>query len=196
MSDSSTSTDPFLNPYAAPAEVGGRDPYQLSSTRNDEELAGRGTRLAAAMLDSILVMLVVIPAQIFSGFTERVQSQTAGVGEQIFFAIFGFAVLLLFNGYLLATRGQTIGKALTKIQIIDRNSTHLVSLATIVMYRYLWILPFTILVIFIPGASDDILIQILAIIDVLLIFGASRRCLHDYIAGTRVVNYVPGRTTT
>ena len=60
-------------------------------------------------------------------------------------------------------------------------------------YRYLWSLPLVGAVILIPGSLDDFLVNIILLLDVLMIFGASRRCLHDLIAGSKVVRYIPGR---
>lgn len=189
MSDSNQSPQ---NPYAAPTEVIQTDPYvQQAGAR--EQLAGRFTRFAAAMVDGILVMLFIIPVQYLTGFLQQAQTGAVGIGEQLLMTAFGFLVMFALNGYLLANRGQTIGKFLTKIQIVDYQSDRLVSLSTILIYRYLWILPITILVIFIPGSTDDALIQLLSFLDVVLIFRADRRCLHDLLAGTHVVQFRANR---
>lgn len=193
MSDSNP-FEPVRNPYTTPADLGGQTVYSGGEYREGEELAGRFTRFAAAMVDGIIIMAFILPVQYYSGFLQRAQTQSLGVVEQLVMSVFGFAVVMLINGYPLAKRGQTIGKMLTKIQIVDNNSTHLVSLATIIIFRYCWILPFTLLVIFIPGQLDDLLVQALTLIDALLIFGSQRRCLHDLIAGTRVLTYQPYRT--
>jgi uncharacterized RDD family membrane protein YckC len=93
------------------------------------------------------------------------------------------------NGYLLTTRGQTIGKLLTKIQIVDVQSGDLLPFLRVYVYRYLWTLPLLLVVILIPGPADDLLVNVVYLIDALLIFGSDRRCLHDYIAGSKVVIY-------
>ena len=61
------------------------------------------------------------------------------------------------------------------------------------VYRSLWMLPLGIVVPLIPGAFDDILVNFIGLIDGLMIFGAGRRCLHDLIAGSKVVVYKAGR---
>jgi uncharacterized RDD family membrane protein YckC len=99
------------------------------------------------------------------------------------------ALMLALNGHLLATRGQTVGKLLTKIQIVDAQSGGLLPFLRVYVYRYLWMLPLVFVVALIPGTVDDGLVNVVAIIDALFIFGAARRCLHDYIAGSKVVLY-------
>ena len=42
----------------------------------------------------------------------------------------------------------------------------------------------------IPGQADDILINLVSLVDALFIFGKQRRCLHDYIAGSKVVRVI------
>lgn len=54
-------------------------------------------------------------------------------------------------------------------------------------------LPLLVVVMLIPGAIDDLLVNIVVLIDALMIFGAERRCLHDYIAGSKVVLYRENR---
>ncbi len=116
-----------------------------------------------------------MPIMFATGFVARTEAQEVSVIEQITMSLFGMAMMLVVNGYLLATRGQTVGKFLTRIQIIDDQNGQLLPFFRLFGYRYLWMLPLTMLV--------------AVIIDSLFIFGAARCCLHDYIAGTEVVLY-------
>ena len=74
-------------------------------------------------------------------------------------------------------RAQTIGKMLLQIRIVDMQGVR-GSFARIVLLRELpgWIANVT------TGTG-----LIYALVDVLLIFRRSRRCMHDLIAGTQVV---------
>ena len=54
------------------------------------------------------------------------------------------------------------------------------------VYRYVWMLPLIVLTTFIHGVVDQSQVNLLSLVDVLLIFGVHRRCLHDYIAGSKV----------
>jgi uncharacterized RDD family membrane protein YckC len=176
------------NPYAAPAEASSMD---FDAGR--EQLAGRVTRLGAAMLDGILMGLIVFPVQFMTGFFGRVQTQQAGLVEQLAMSLLGMGVYLLLNGYLLVTRGQSIGKLAGKIQIVDFQSGGLLPFLRVYVYRYLWSLPLIFVVLLIPGPIDDMLANVVILIDSLLIFRSDRRCLHDLIAGSKVVQYRPDR---
>lgn len=178
------------NPYVAPSTV---TEAEVITDPSVEELAGRFTRFAAAMVDGFLLMAIVIPIQYATGFFQRSLSQQVGVFEQLAMSLLGMAVMLVLNGYLWATRGQSIGKMLTGIQIVDFESGHLLPFVKVYVYRYLWSLPLFIAVIFIPTTVDDMLVNLIVLIDVLLIFGTYRRCLHDYIAGSKVVLYRANR---
>jgi uncharacterized RDD family membrane protein YckC len=177
------------NPYAPPTT-----PLMLEDTPlAADQYAGRFTRFASALVDGILMSAFTVPLMYLSGYYARIQLQQVSPVEQIAFSLLGIAVMLLLNGYLLATRGQTIGKMLTKIQIVDVQSGQLLPFIRVYGYRYLWLYPLVLIVAFIPGTMDDALVSIVALIDALLIFGGDRRCLHDYIAGSKVVLYQPNR---
>ena len=176
------------NPYAAPTATD--DVASLTDSRGDE-LAGRFTRLAAAMVDGLLVMAITLPVGIATGFDVRAQTQQVGLLEQLAMVALGVIVMLALQGYLLATRGQTIGKLLTKIRIVDAKTGALISFVRIYVYRYLWLTPLVLIAALIPGQVDDILINLVALFDGLFIFGKERRCLHDYIAGSKVIRVTP-----
>ena len=74
-------------------------------------------------------------------------------------------------------RGQTVGKALLGVRIVRSNGER-ASLAQLLFVRYGVGYVMTIVM---PVG------QIYGMVDVLLIFRASRRCLHDLIADTIVV---------
>jgi len=140
-------------------------------------LAGRGARLVATLLDALLggvafgVLTLVTPL-----------TWAPAAGASLFQVLIvntavGFVVFLVLHGYLLATRGQTIGKALLKVRIVRSDGSQ-ASLPRIIGLRYL---P-TMAISMIP-----LLGGLYALIDCLLIFRESRRCLHDNIADTIVV---------
>jgi uncharacterized RDD family membrane protein YckC len=143
-------------------------------------LAGRGTRLGAVIIDGLLSLLafgalaLVSPINVFrpdiaaaGGFwMELIKSQVAGL---IFF--------VAIHGYLIATRSQTVGKALLKIRIVRLDGSP-ASFGRIVGLRY--VVPM--LLAWVPVVG-----WIFGLLDALFIFRASRRCLHDLIADTVVV---------
>lgn len=176
------------NPYRTPMHRS-----SSSSSGPTHELARRFTRFSAALVDGLLALLIILPVQLQTNFFERVRAQAVGIGEQIFMTLFGMAVSLLLNGYLLYSRGQTIGKLSTKIQIVDHKTSKLLPFYRVYLLRYLWTLPIVPLVIFIPGEIDNMIMGAVIWIGILLIFTDSQRCLHDHFAGSDVVLYKPDR---
>jgi uncharacterized RDD family membrane protein YckC len=173
------------NPYSTPVEV--PDPAYLDSA--PEQLAGRVTRLGSAILDGILMGLFLVPIQYSTGYLQRTQLQQTTLGEQLLMSLLGLVVFLALNGYLLAKRGQTIGKVAGSIQIVDYGTGRLLPFMRVYVLRYLWTLPLVLIVTLIPGLLDDYLFNLVILVDVLMIFGPERRCLHDRIAGSKVVIY-------
>lgn len=178
------------NPYASPVTAGGEAPLTVSE---NDELAGRFTRFSAAIVDGILIMGLTLSVIFATGYPAGSIFEQSGIINQIAFTLIFIASMLTLNGYLLATRGQTIGKLLGKIQIVDAQSGGLLPFLRVYVYRYLWMLPLSFLVALIPGNTDDGLVNLVALINIVFIFGAARRCLHDYIAGSKVVLYKANR---
>ena len=75
---------------------------------------------------------------------------------------------------LLRREGQTVGKLLLRIRIVDEETGVKASLYKNIVLRYFvnWLLT---------------LIPPYVVIDHAFIFAKNRRCLHDYLAGTKVV---------
>jgi len=166
---------PEANPYAAPA-ARVIDPLQSDT----QELADRGTRLGAAIVDGLIygavigVPAIVLPLMI--GQTASNRSQTAAI---VLFSIIGVAVigLLVVNCVLLHKYGQTIAKRLFKIKIVRSDGSRC-GLTRVIFARWL---PVGLL-----GAIPFVG-YIISLLDPLLIFREDYRCLHDHIADTVVV---------
>ena len=159
------------NPYSAPQA-------NLELADGTTELASRWLRLGGSILDGIAVMCITVPTMWFSGvFQEAMAGRQQDLGEQVAWAGFGFAVFMLVHGYLLYRHGQTLAKRLLGMKIVDLQGGKPPFLRLAGM-RYL--LPQAIY--FVPIAGP-----IVALVGVLLIFRADRRCMHDHLAGTRVV---------
>jgi uncharacterized RDD family membrane protein YckC len=149
-------------------------------------LATRTLRLAGAIVDSVASAVFVVPFLMFAG------DWTAAIsGELSYGAISpgGFAVFTALHGYLLATRGQTIGKWLLGTRIVRTDNDEVPTLARTLGLRYGILalgLPSTLLGFVWAGAIPYPLI-VFGLIDIALIFRRDRRCVHDLIARTRVV---------
>jgi uncharacterized RDD family membrane protein YckC len=162
------------NPYAPPqAEV--RD----TAVSDETELAGRGSRFGAAILDSFIFAIAVVPVLIGANFqamqTGDYMNAFSGVGIGI--AAVAWLALIGVTIHLVYKNGQTLGKKIVGIKVV-RTDFSRASLARIFWLRNV--------VNAIPGAIPFVG-NFYGIVDHLFIFGERRQCVHDKIADTVVV---------
>jgi len=145
---------------------------------NDEKAAGnkatRVDRLLGAIVDAIVMTLASIPLYMHFGL-EAFEDPSLSLVLTGF--LYGVVVALVLQGYLMHTRGQTIGKYLINMRIENLDGTQ-ASFTTIFFMR---MLPMS------ACANIPMVGAFIAgLINPLVIFGKERRCLHDYIASTKV----------
>ena len=146
---------------------------------NKYATASRWKRLWASLIDTLTIMVVTVPVMILTGGFDGVSE---GVGPSLSYNLLmgaiGLIIFFAININLLIKSGQTVGKLALGIKIVDLNgekptfNQHLVK-------RYA--------VFFLPG-QIPVVGQLISIANVLFIFGKQKRCVHDYIAGTIVVD--------
>lgn len=168
------------NPYAAP-EAQLDDIRAWDQQNLEERKATRGRRLGAVLLDSLFALLCVVPMLIGAAMGSGVMRGNKPAGPMMAVMLLGVLALIalvVVNLVLVHRSGQTLGKRVLDIQIVRTSGERM----GLLRYIFLRGLPVGLL-----GAIPVIgpLIQLL---DPLLIFGNERRCLHDLIADTIVVN--------
>lgn len=171
-----------LNPFEPP-----QADSQVDSSRAFSgalELAGRGTRFAAAFLDGLIMLAIVVPIQLIAGVYEDFPNRRQDHLESALWSLAGFALWLGVNGYLLAKHAQSIGKRIFGIRIVNFDDDQRASFSKIVLRR---VLPVQVV------GSIPVLGSIVVLLDAVLIFQKDRRCIHDHIAGTRVVFVQPSQ---
>lgn len=155
------------NPYAAPsskvADVAPKGEYVL---------ADRGSRLAAVLLDSLFVapgyLLLLWPTLT----KQPANPALVGVGGLYVLIILIVEIVFLYR------YSAGIGKRIMKLKIVRADGSAAGLERTLGLRIIVNSLP-----VFIPVVG-----RFYGLVDALLIFGEPRRCLHDYIAGTIVVN--------
>ena len=164
------------NPYAPPqAEV--RDaPHPADAPGN---LASRKLRFTGSIVDALASAVIGVPVIVFSGYWDRALAGEVSFGDTLLVTLGGMTLFLLLNGYLLATAGQTIGKRLVGTRIVNVSDERIPKFLTLVGARYgsTWLIGL------IPGVGN-----LYGFVDALFVFRNDRRCLHDWIAGTKVIN--------
>jgi len=141
-------------------------------TRGELRLAARWERFAAACIDTGLFATVAALAVLVVPMIESdAWNRAATVCVIIATVLLGSS-----NLWLLAANGSTIGKRALRIRITRADGSR----ATVWRLVLLRALPQWAIAV-IP------VVNLVVLADWLLIFGADRRCLHDYIADTIVV---------
>jgi uncharacterized RDD family membrane protein YckC len=164
------------NPYQPPrADV---DFGAQSTVQTNQQPAERGARLAAALIDGLLLTASAIPGGVLVGIGSAGQQRMAvivGLG----FMLMGVCILGLqiYQWVLISTTGQTLAKRWMGVRIVRVDGTPL-TFATGVALRA-WV---PALIGAIPYVGT-----LFALVDVCFIFTAERRCVHDIIAGTKVI---------
>lgn len=148
-------------------------------------LAGRFRRLVATAIDAILVPTLTVVLVMIAGVVEDAEDYIDS-WWMVWVLLLAIVSYLLLNGYGLWRRGQTVGKQIMGVAIVPVSSG--------VDGQYdrqpapLWKL-ICVRALFFPLLFVSVVpwIAALPIIDQLLIFMKSRRCLHDLVSGTVVV---------
>lgn len=167
--------NPYMAPRAASESIDPQGPPPIAP------LASRGDRFVGALIDSLLVGIPTFLVAALVGFFGYSMLDT--VSETAFWLInflawvAGCLVFLAIQGYLLANYGQTVGKRVVGTQIRG-NDDRLLSLSELLLKRYLplWLLSA------LPHVGS-----IIGIINALAIFRSNHKCLHDDLAGTKVI---------
>lgn len=164
------------NPYAPPgaAVYAAPEPEIIAATRWE--------RFRAALADNLLLIVPVVGAALAMSLLVPTDPML-GLGA----AVVGFLCFLgvgVWNIVLLVQEGQTLGKKIVGIRIIDAQGEN-PGFWKIFLVRSL---PFAVV-----GAVLNLAFKtraasgLVTLIDAAFIFGATRRCLHDILADTHVI---------
>jgi uncharacterized RDD family membrane protein YckC len=141
-------------------------------------LAGRGRRLAASLIDVLLVPILAIFLMLVTGVLEHAADWSASGRPMVRIFALGVVSYLILNVWLLWQRGQTVGKAIMRIAIVSTKSGNKAPFWRLAIRALFF--PTLYLVVWPLAAAFPL-------IDQVLIFGKRRRCVHDYVCGTSVV---------
>ena len=175
--DPATIESSAMNPYAPPQASITPEPRAGSL-----QLASLSDRLVAAIFDGMITVLLMIPLFIGTAMSEQSESSSPVALGLIGLSAVLLIGLLIYNLVLLATRGQSIGKKLKGIRIVTHpEGANPGGVKTILLRG------------FVNGliGAVPLLGPVYSIVDICFIFREDRRCIHDLIAGTQVVQGQP-----
>ena len=177
------------NPYASPEESS--VPYrEFATTLTSETPAGRLPRLGAVLLNSFFSLVAMTPGIVMmwsqlGALVTMAEDPAAGanpglgtLGAGLAVALLGSLALLVYQAVLFVRTGQTLGKKICGIRVVNVDDGQVPSWVKSILLREV--------VNAIPQ-SLPLVGPFYALVDLLFIFRADRRCVHDLIAGTKVV---------
>ena len=171
------------NPYQTPQTRLSSKMPASAFTKDSDELATRGSRLGAALIDGLIMMAFAIPLMFALGVWEYAsKGQQAPWELQLLAAVINYAVFLAIHGLLLKKYGQTVGKKALGVRIATLDGD-VPPLGKLLLLRYVAIGVIS----YAPVVGPFI-----AVINILFIFRKDKRCIHDIIAGTRVLKMNAG----
>lgn len=144
----------------APTPVGPSSPIVYPG-----KLATPGSRLVAQIINSVIAMAMCALGWIITAMSESTSAP-------LFWS--PMAALLIIQAYFLTRQGQSLGKMIMNVRIVRIDSNSNGGFVTNVLIRavvngFLCLLP------------------LYGLVDVLFILRSDGRCIHDLLAGTRVV---------
>jgi uncharacterized RDD family membrane protein YckC len=161
-------------PAATPG-VAPQRPADDKPARRSVELASRTARVVAVLVDTIVALLPWVLGLVFlGGPLERPEMRVYRAGGVILASL----ALAVVQMSLVTVRGQTLGKIALGIRIVDDLDGDNPGFWRAVVLRQV-----------VPGVIGGLPIigQVFLLADVLSSFGEDRRCLHDLLADTKVV---------
>ena len=158
---------------------GASDPFAPAPVAAD--LATPMQRLAASLLDGLVSLPAVIPLVLAIAPLEDSDVAPVLTGSQwtwLAVAVLWLLAVMVINLVLLTKRGQTLGKKWMGIRIARIDDDGNPGFVKAVLLRG-----------FVNGliGSIPLLGPVYSLVDICFIFREDRRCIHDHIAGTRVV---------
>jgi uncharacterized RDD family membrane protein YckC len=158
----------------APPRAAVRDVIDTSAS---DEPADRSTRLAAAILDSLIAGAMIYGPMLLGLGLGGAVAGSDGMGTMVIatvvLTLVGFVVWCWLTIRYVIENGQSIAKKLLNIKVIRSDGS------PITLGRIFWLRNF------LNGMLG--IIPLYGLVELLFIFGESRQCLHDKLADTIVV---------
>ena len=169
------------------------DPFPNVKSAADNT-ASLGKRLGAFLLDGVFMALAMIFLVQHLGLTdidpeatkdpEAMQAALLAKitalsgGQRALMAMFPFIAFFVLHGYLLSRFGQTLGKRMLGIAIVTMDN-RVPPFFPLITQRYVtqWL-----------AGMVPVIGIFLRLVDILAIYRPDRRCIHDYLARTKVID--------
>lgn len=166
--------------YSAPETADQAFAQTQSTAETPHPLASRWLRLVAAIIDVIVVAApAILVTYLLGGYADMADDGTMTPRGVAIGLVAGLALFILIQGPLIYRSAQTLGKRMFHMQVVNAKTWQPISGNRYLFIRYL---PITLI------ANLPFIGPIVGLVNSLLIFRKGKNCLHDDIAGTRVID--------
>lgn len=153
------------------------DSNKITKKIDNSDLASRWDRLWASLIDVLTIIPITIPLMYFTGGFEGIsEGVQPSLSYALTMALISTLIFLAIHGKFIVQDGQTLGKKVLNIKIVTVSGQHASIPFLAKRYGFFWVIPQ------IPAIGP-----LINIVNILFIFGKSKRCLHDYVGGTKVI---------
>ncbi|MFT2089957.1 RDD family protein [Paraglaciecola sp. 2405UD69-4] len=143
----------------------------------DNELASRGARFLASIIDSLTILPISLTIMYLTGGFEGIaEGQQLSILYTLTLALVSTVIFLLIHGKIMLRDGQTWGKKSQSIKIVTVDGEHADLKTLAKRYGFYWVIP-----------QIPLVGQFINLVNVLFIFSKSKRCIHDHVGGTKVI---------
>ena len=159
--------------YCASCKENALDDLKAGVSTDGVEMASIGSRFLAQFIDGLITIVPVMVIAFSFGIFSVIAGQTQGMMSQIIQQLIISLPFLIYAGLMLsATGGQTVGKKVMKIRVVQPNGELGTSTNFWKREALRWVMS---------------LVPLLGLVDYVMAFNKNRRTLHDKIGGTIVV---------
>ena len=162
-----------------------------SNNMDSLELASRTKRLIASIIDVIILIIIFKVGYHYSNVTglKNIPTTNPFSFEMLRYCCI-MQMIFFFINLKFLFHGQTIGKKIMHIRVVTM-SNDTPSITRLFVVRYLSIGVIFSLISFINLRYLHIsILDYVFFADPIFIFGHSKRCIHDYLARTKVINAI------
>jgi uncharacterized RDD family membrane protein YckC len=186
-----------LADFAEFSSPDGAPPVIDAPVAETTDLASHGARTGAALINAVIYVLATAPGFVFTsalllkqnphltqgGFIRPTDLNLAGIEDGMVWVKVGLGLAMFVQILLIALRGQNIGKLIVGARVVRAADGLPAGLLPAALLRY--VIPVVLL--FLLNGLFPFSGFLFLVVDYGFMFRRDRRCLHDLIAGTKVV---------
>lgn len=141
-------------------------------------LASRWDRLGASFIDGLTIIPITMPLMYFTGGFDGIsEGIEPSLSYTLALSLASTVIFLLIHGKFLVRDGQTVGKKIQHIKIVTVAGQHANVSVLAKRYGFSWCI-----------SLIPVIGPIINMLNILFIFTKSKRCLHDHVGGTKVID--------